>query len=79
MRTLRRFDVWREGEMVYFVVAGDGFLNNMVRILGARCLAWHRASYAEELSAILASRDRSQAGETAPACGLYLNRVFYTA
>ena len=31
----------------------------------------------EQIPEILAARDRTAAGPTAPPCGLYLNRVFY--
>ena len=31
----------------------------------------------EEMTAILHSENREQSGKTAPACGLYLERVFY--
>ncbi|MFR7477514.1 MAG: hypothetical protein ACLUUJ_01305 [Acutalibacteraceae bacterium] len=31
----------------------------------------------DDMPAILQAKDRRVAGPTAPACGLYLNRVFY--
>ena len=70
---------WRwEGDMVIYRVAADGFLYNMVRILVGTMLYVSQGKIrAEEIPAILQSGDRSKAGPTAPAQGLYLNRVFY--
>lgn len=78
IRTIFRFDVARQGEMVYLRVAGDGFLYKMVRILVGTLLKVAQGGLApEELGALLERRDRAAAGDTARACGLYLNRVFY--
>lgn len=78
VRTVRRAQVTREGDMVLFTVEADGFLYHMVRIMAGTLLdiAAGRLA-AEELPAIVASCDRSRAGFTAPACGLWLDRVFY--
>ncbi len=78
IRTIRRFSVYREGDMVLFAVAGDGFLYNMVRIMVGTLLDVAAGKIAaDDLTSIIASKDRSRAGKTAPSCGLYLNRVFY--
>ena len=64
--------------MVIYRVAADGFLYNMVRILVGTMLYVSQGKIrAEEIPTILQSGDRSKAGPTAPAQGLYLNRVFY--
>ena len=61
-----------EGELRLFFT-GDGFLYNMVRILTGTLLEVGLGlRRAEEMRAILASRDRAQAGPTAPAPGLTL-------
>ena len=65
-----------EKELRFFVSA-DGFLYNMVRIMvGTLIEIPHRFS-PEDIGNILAACDRSRAGITAPARGLYLNRVEY--
>lgn len=78
VRTVRRAQVAREGDMVLFTVEADGFLYHMVRIMAGTLLdiAAGRMA-AEELPAVLASCDRGRVGFTAPACGLWLDRVFY--
>lgn len=78
VRTVRSFQVGREGEYVLFTVEGDGFLYNMVRIM-VGTLVFIAAGRLERgsIPAILESRDRGRAGKTMPAQGLFLNRVFY--
>lgn len=78
-RTISSFAVERQGEFVHFVVRGDGFLYNMVRIMvGTLVFVAAGRIRPGEIPAILASRDRSRAGKTMPAQGLFLNRVFYS-
>lgn len=78
IRTVKNASVTREGDCVTFTVEADGFLYNMVRIM-VGTLIWiaegKRAS--GSIPEILKEKNRSAAGFTAPACGLYLNNVFY--
>lgn len=77
-RTVTESKVERRGNLVVFTVAADGFLYNMVRIMVGTLLRVQQGKFApEDLPGILAAKDRRAAGPTAPACGLYLNRVFY--
>lgn len=77
-RTVKYFRVERDGDLVTFTVAADGFLYNMVRIMVGTLLAVSqgRLPY-NSLGDIINAEDRKAAGPTAPACGLYLNKVFY--
>ncbi len=78
VRTVRRAEVFREGECIVFLVEADGFLYNMVRIMAGTLLAIETGQREPgSIPAILEARDRNAAGKTAPACGLYLHRVFY--
>lgn len=79
VRTLYKLEAERAAEgAVYVTALGDGFLYNMVRILTGTLLdaAFGKIS-PQDVPEILASRDRSKAGHTAPACGLYLMEVRY--
>ena len=77
-RTVQYFRVERDGSLVTFTVAADGFLYNMVRIMTGTLLAIGQGRLpAGSLSSIIEARDRKAAGPTAPACGLDLNKVFY--
>ncbi len=78
VRTVTRAEVFREGDLVTFAVAADGFLYNMVRIMVGTLLRIAQGKFPPDaIPGILAARDRGRAGPTAPACGLYLHRVFY--
>lgn len=78
IRTVTRASVVREGDVILFRVAADGFLYNMVRILAGTLLDVGLGKILpEDVSRITASRDRANAGMTMPACGLYLNDVRY--
>lgn len=59
-------------------VEGDRFLHNMIRaMVGTMVYLAVQSDASGRWTAILASRDRSQAGRTAPACGLCLVHVGY--
>ena len=61
-------------------VFGNAFLRNMVRILvGTLVDVGHGRITKEHLARILESRDRTKAGVTAPAHGLFLKKVFYSS
>lgn len=77
-RTIFRAEMRREGDMVLFLVSGDGFLYNMVRIMTGTLLEIARGEIPPDgIPEIIESKDRRRAGATAPPWGLYLNRVFY--
>jgi len=68
----------REGEEIVYAVRGNGFLHHMVRNLVGTFLLVGKGTLApEDFRRIVAARDRSAAGPTAPASGLYLAGVEY--
>lgn len=77
VREIKYFNAVREGDNVIFTVAADGFLYNMVRIMVGTVVEAASGGKSMPIKEIIASRDRSNAGITAPAKGLTLNRVFY--
>lgn len=65
-------------EMLVYRVRGNGFLHHMVRNLVGTMLDIGRGYMRiDEIPRILESGDRSQAGPTAPARGLFLHSVEY--
>jgi len=70
---------WREvDDELQLWIAGDGFLKHMVRNLAGTLLEMGRGRLqSPQMAAILAARDRRQAGPTAPARGLCLMGVAY--
>lgn len=78
VRNVRVFSVKREGELVTMTVEADGFLYNMVRIMVGTLLEINQGKIAPDaIAGIIEEKNRDAAGATAPACGLYLNKVFY--
>lgn len=78
VRTISEFTVWREGDMVCFSVTADGFLYNMVRIMvGTLLLINEGGAPADSIPSMFDALDRSASGPTAPASGLYLDKVYY--
>ena len=66
------------GRILVYRVRGNGFLHHMVRNLVGTMLDVGRGHLTlEEIPRILAARDRSAAGPTAPARGLFLHSVEY--
>lgn len=77
-RTVIKSEWTRQEKTVYFTVSADGFLYHMVRIMvGTMLWAAEGKLEPDDMERILLAKDRRAAGPTAPACGLYLNRVFY--
>ena len=78
VRNVKSFKVWREGDMIYFMVEADGFLYNMVRILVGTLLFVSEGKIKKgELKDVIFSKQRKRAGKTAPPQGLYLNKINY--
>jgi tRNA pseudouridine38-40 synthase len=80
VRTVRSIE-WVDGghdTPLVMRIEGDGFLRHMVRnIVGTLVEVGVGRWTAHRVGEILASRDRTQAGPTAPAQGLFLVRVLY--
>ncbi|MDO5331678.1 MAG: tRNA pseudouridine(38-40) synthase TruA [Bacillota bacterium] len=78
VRTVNKLTIDKEEEFVIVKIEGDGFLYNMVRIIvGTLVDVGLGKKKPEDLKTIIESKDRGNAGKTAPASGLYLDEVFY--
>jgi len=78
VRTVHSAQWARTDEEFSFTVRGSGFLHHMVRNLVGTFLQVGKGSLkADDLPAIIAARNRSSAGATAPASGLFLVSVEY--
>jgi tRNA pseudouridine38-40 synthase len=78
VRTIH-YSTWRQHEdLLIYRVTGSGFLHHMVRnLVGTFVEAAANRISAGEIPTILAARNRSAAGPTAPASGLFLVEVEY--
>ncbi|MFW6284042.1 MAG: tRNA pseudouridine(38-40) synthase TruA [Desulfosalsimonas sp.] len=73
-----RFIADAKDPQIIFEITADGFLRYMVRnILGTLVETGLGRMAPEQITAVLDSRDRGQAGATAPARGLFLMHVEY--
>lgn len=80
LKTLDRLEVTRSGAEVRIEAAARSFLHNQVRIMvGTLKLVGEGKWTADDVSAVLAARDRERGGPTAPPEGLYLMAVRYDA
>jgi tRNA pseudouridine38-40 synthase len=70
---------WKvDGSALTFEIEGKGFLRYMVRsLVGTLVEIGRGARPVDDMARLLASRDRSGAGRTAPALGLFLVKVDY--
>ena len=78
VREVKYLTVEKVGDTVEIRICADGFLYNMVRIIVGTLteVAFGRIA-PSDVEKIILSRDRKNAGPTAPAAGLYLNKVNY--
>lgn len=80
VRTVTRCEIRRRGPLLTFIIEGDGFLYKMCRgMVGTLVQIGLGKFQAEEIPKMLARKDRRVAGMTAPAHGLVLWKVFYSA
>ncbi|MFA6947488.1 MAG: tRNA pseudouridine(38-40) synthase TruA [Eubacteriales bacterium] len=78
IRTIYELAVERSGDIIEIRVSADGFLYNMVRIIVGTLAAVSDGRLSpSDIPELLSARSRRHAGSTAPACGLYLSRVYY--
>lgn len=78
IRTIHKLDIYNEEKDVIIEVTGDGFLYNMVRIMAGTLIEVGLGKKSsEDVQKIIESKDRRNAGHTAPAEGLYLVRIYY--
>jgi tRNA pseudouridine38-40 synthase len=78
VRRITRLAVSRQDDLIFVDVEANAFLHHMVRNIVGVLLAIGRGERSPQWAAqVLAARDRTQGGVTAPAAGLYLTAVRY--
>lgn len=78
VKTVTMSQITIDGPFIYYDIAADGFLYNMVRIITGTLVKVGRGRLSpEDIPGIIESRDREEAGTTAPALGLCLMEVYY--
>ena len=78
VRTIDEVSFFREGEEVIMRVSAKSFLHSQVRIIAGTIVKIGDGTWdPEKILTILKGKNRNLAGPTAPADGLYLERVKY--
>ena len=78
VRTISNLTVDENDSEIIIEVTGDGFLYNMVRIIvGTLVEVGLGKKSADEVAEIIESKDRANAGFTAPPQGLYLKEIYF--
>jgi tRNA pseudouridine38-40 synthase len=77
VRNIYDIELKKEGDFIVLEIEGNGFLYNMVRIIAGTLIDIGRGRITESLKDIIESKERSRAGHTAHANGLFLKKVYY--
>ena len=78
VRTVYSVDIRQKGQIIDITVEGNSFLRNMVRIMvGTLIEIGAGLRPVDSIPWIIEQENRNCAGHTAPAQGLFLEKVFY--
>ncbi|NPA72285.1 MAG: tRNA pseudouridine(38-40) synthase TruA [Gammaproteobacteria bacterium] len=78
IRTVEKVSVTRQADFIFIDIQANAFLHHMVRnITGTLLQVGQNKSPVEWVAEVLALQDRTKAGVTAPAAGLYFVNAFY--
>ncbi len=78
VRTVYYYNVERRGDLIYLRVCADGFLYNMARAMAGTVVYAAEGKFPpEEITKILEGGNRTDAGPTVPAGGLYMTHLWY--
>lgn len=78
IREIYKAEVKQEGERIIIELTGNGFMYNMVRIISGTIVDVGLGKISpNQIPDIINAKDRTRAGKTLPASGLYLVEVYY--
>ncbi|MDO8602717.1 MAG: tRNA pseudouridine(38-40) synthase TruA [Candidatus Omnitrophota bacterium] len=78
VRVIKKIEIISKPPMVEIQIQANGFLYNMARAIAGTLIEVGRGRFKpEKVKEILEAKRRSSAGQTAPAKGLCLEKVFY--
>lgn len=77
-RTINHINIEKKDKLIEFTIEGNSFLHHMVRIIvGTLIYVGSGRINKDEIPKIIKARKREKAGITAPAQGLFLEKVYY--
>jgi tRNA pseudouridine38-40 synthase len=78
VRTITKFDLSKNGDLIIMLIEGDGFLYKMVRVIAGTLIEVGKGNTDPlEIPEIILSKERKRAGKTASPCGLTLLEIYY--
>lgn len=78
IRTIESIDFFSDEFKIEIQITGDGFLYNMVRIIVGTMLDASAGEIPiENIDKVFETKNRELAGYTVPACGLFLEKIYY--
>ena len=78
IREIYKADIFTDGDRIIIELTGSGFLYNMVRIIAGTLVSVGEGKIrSEDIMEIIKSKDRTKAGKTLQAHGLYLVEAGY--
>ena len=77
IKTIDSINVDNKEDKILIEVSARSFLHSQVRIMVGTLVDIAKGNLTDSISQIINSRKRDLAGQTAPACGLYLKKIDY--
>jgi len=77
IKTIDSIDIKNEDEQIIFQVSAKSFLHSQVRIMIGTLVDIAKGNINKTILDIINSKNREIAGQTAPAQGLYLKKIYY--
>ena len=77
IKTIDELNISKINDNISFKISAKSFLHSQVRIIVGTLVEIGKGKITMSVKQIITSKKRSQAGITAPACGLYLTKVEY--
>lgn len=78
VRTIYRFELIEEEDVLRFIIEGNGFMRHMIRMIMACLIDVGKGKLKiSDMKRILDSKDKTAYSGMAEACGLYLTEVVY--
>ena len=78
VRTIDEIKIKKESDFIKLRVSGKSFLHNQIRIMVGTLIQVGKEIFKEtDIKRIIQSKDRKNAGPTAPPSGLYLEKIIY--
>jgi tRNA pseudouridine38-40 synthase len=77
IKTIDSINIENEDEQILFQVSAKSFLHSQVRIMVGTLVDIAKGNIKKSILEIINSRNRENAGQTAPAEGLYLKKIDY--